>query len=270
VQPHPSGLMSGRVMTASPIVFRHYSAIASSRTGVSEQWPAASQGITTTLQPRLTPRAQVELETVKDVLSSLQLTEAPDRRDSPLMDKEGKLHTSALYALLRSTPDSQTDGQRVAWQNHAPPRVKFFAWLLTRKRIQCRSNLQRRKVLEDATCEVCGRGDENANHIIFNCPFAASFWSGIGFVIPADADVSCLDKLSRPAQVPPEHFSTLILLCCCQLWKRRNGVVFRQEAATRREILRLAKEDARLWQARLPRKDACVAETWGEIFSLAL
>jgi len=107
--------------------------------------------------------------------------------------------------------------------------------------------------------------------IIFSCPFASEFWSAIGFVVPADAaDVSHLDKLDRPAHIPSKHFSTLLLLCCWQLWKRRNGVIFRQEEATKQETLRLAREDARLWQGRLPRKDACVADSWGAIFSLAM
>lgn len=193
----------------------------------------AMQGIVSTLQPRLTPQAQTELATVQDLLSSLQLTATPDRRHSHLMDGEGKLQTSALYALLQSPPNSQTEGHQLAWKNHAPPRVKFFAWLLTRKKIQCRSNLQKRGVLDDATCEVCGNGDENANHIIFSCSFASEFWSAIGFVVPADADVSHLDKLDRPAHIPSKHFSTLLLLCCWQLWKRRNGVIFRQEEATK-------------------------------------
>lgn len=228
------------------------------------------QGISTTLQQRLTPQAQDELNTIHDILASTQLTTTPDRRLSHLMDADGKLHTPTLYALLRSSPDAQTPGQQLAWQNHAPPRVKFFAWLLTRQRIQCRSNLHKRRVVDDATCELCGQEDETANHIVFGCPFAREFWAALGFSISDAADVSHLDQLSRPGHVPAEHYSTLLLLFCWQLWKRRNGAIFRQEAATRRDTLRLAKEDARLWQARLPKKDAHVADSWGVIFSLAM
>jgi len=42
-------------------------------------------------------------------------------------------------------------------------------------------------------------------------------------------------------------------------------MILRQVNATRRDTLRLAKEDARLWRERLPRKDVRVADSWGAV-----
>ena len=31
------------------------------------------------------------------------------------------------------------------WRNFAPPREKFFAWLLVQDRIQCKANLEKKR-----------------------------------------------------------------------------------------------------------------------------
>ena len=52
------------------------------------------------------------------------------------------------------------------WCNHAPLRVRFFAWLLVQNRIKCKANLERKGLLPDALCELCKSQDEDADHII--------------------------------------------------------------------------------------------------------
>ena len=61
------------------------------------------------------------------------------------------------------------------WRNFAPPRVKFFAWLLIQDRIQCKTNLEKKGLLSNATCDLCKSQDEDANHIVSGCSFARSF-----------------------------------------------------------------------------------------------
>jgi hypothetical protein len=56
------------------------------------------------------------------------------------------------------------------WENKAPPRVQFFAWLLVQERIQCRSNLVKKHVVAENMCEVCAQ-EEDCSHIIFRCSF---------------------------------------------------------------------------------------------------
>jgi hypothetical protein len=70
--------------------------------------------------------------------------------------------------------------------------------------------------------------------------------------------------------VPKKFFSTFVALCCWQLWKRRNGVIFRSESATLRQVLATCMADAQLWKLRLPKKDAIIAETWVGVFRTAM
>jgi len=86
---------------------------------------------------------------------------------------------------------------------------------------------------------------------IFQCPFAQNFQRALQFDLPEDITTAALDQLPRPGHVPSMHFETLILLCCWQLWKRRNGVVFREEHKTLRQMLMACKADAALWRCRV-------------------
>jgi hypothetical protein len=140
----------------------------------------------------------------------------------------GCLTTSALYKLCSDggVHDGNTD---FLWQNSAPPRVKFFAWLLVKGRIQCRSNLLRKGILEadGSRCPICDAHLETPAHIMFHCSFARQFWAALGS--PSVADDAALATASvcpLPASTPTRSASTLRLLCFWHLWKHRNGVVF--------------------------------------------
>ena len=54
-----------------------------------------------------------------------------------------------------------------------------FAWLLVQERIQCRANLLKKNVVQDATCEVCRAGMEDCDHLLFRCPFSSSVWTSL-------------------------------------------------------------------------------------------
>ena len=148
--------------------------------------------------------------------------------------------------------------------------MQFFGWSLISDKIQSRVNLQKRKVLEEATCELCQHQPETSLHLLFWCPAAANFWRRLGFLVPNDFDVGELHHLSRPPHIPALHFETFVLLCCWQLWKRRNGVVFRGEEATVIQLLQNCKAEARLWACRLPRADAALGDVWCSIFHQAM
>ena len=226
----------------------------------------AMTGLHHVLETRLSNVAQDELEQIADIIAALAPTDTPDVRLSPFADSRGKLHTSVLYKMLRSTQNTKNPLATFIWRNRAPPRVQFFAWLLVQERVQSREHLKRRHVLTDAICEVCNSGEETAAHIVFHCPFATSFWDTIQVKLPDNMAPSLLPQLQPPALLPCKHFDTFLLLCCWQLWKRRNNVIFRQQQDSLGTILRAAKEEARLWSYRLPQSDLSVGASWCILF----
>ena len=110
-------------------------------------------------------------------------------------------------------------------------------------------------MLHDAACEICNGAEETAAHIMFGCSFAASFWAAVNIDLPPDMTPMKLHLLLPPAHIPGKHFHTFLLLCCWQLWKRRNNAIFRQQNDHLGTVLRAAKEEARTWGYRLPPGD---------------
>ena len=227
-------------------------------------------GLGSTLVQRLSSEALAELTEVDDILAAWLPTDQPDKRLSPFADDDGKLHTSQLYKMLQSAQCAADPVAAFVWRNRAPPRVQFFAWLLVRERIQSRENLKRRKVLEDAACEICASADETAAHIMFECEFAKSFWAALHIDLPSLMTTAKLSELVPPQHIPAGHFDSFLLLCCWQLWKRRNNAVFRQQLDPLGAVMRAARDDARSWGSRLPQKDLHIGLSWCSVIESAM
>jgi hypothetical protein len=103
------------------------------------------------------------------LLSDVQVTNQPDKRLSQFVDSNGKLDTSTIYKLLKARGEVHDDKAAFIWKSAATPRVQLVMWLLFQKQIQCRSYLQKKRIVSHALCEVCNEADETAEHIISGC-----------------------------------------------------------------------------------------------------
>ncbi|CAN6206059.1 unnamed protein product [Urochloa humidicola] len=223
-------------------------------------------GIACHLVPRLTRAAREELLKLNTVLAQVTLRPGDDRRSSSLAGKDGVLRAGPVYNLLMETtgPQRRTFADFV-WKNKAPPRVQFFAWLLVQERIHCRTNLLKKNIVQDASCEICSHA-EDPDHIIFQCPLAVQVWAALG-INTSGCTVRTLWTVPRPTTVPAKHYSTFLLLVSWHLWKHRNAVVFNQETASHACFWRDCNEDAKLWCYRWQPSDRAIAETWCSLFS---
>ena len=84
------------------------------------------------------------------------------------------------------------------WKNNAPPRVRFFAWLASKDKLESRVNLKKKNVLDDDTCEVYVMAPEMSFHILFQCSFARGFWFVVGVDISPEMHCSRLHFLACP------------------------------------------------------------------------
>jgi hypothetical protein len=143
------------------------------------------------------------------------------------------------------------------WDSYAPKRVQFFMWLLMQGRIQSRSNLLKKHVVDTAVCGVCAQMEETPEHVIMRCQFAKDFWQRIGLTpsLLSSGGLNDFHNVQCPSNIPQKHFATFIALCCWHLWKRRNGVIFRSERAGHQQMLAACISEAKLWKSRLPKKD---------------
>jgi hypothetical protein len=212
-------------------------------------------GLDTLLVARPSTTAAAQLASLLPLLASAALSDHPDKRSLPLCSRPGGgLRTASLYKLC--TDDGERDAQfSFVWRNFGPSRVRFFAWLLVKGRIQCRSNLLKKKILEEADCRcpICDAPLETSEHIMFECSFAKQFWAQLGSP-PSDVvwPVSVAASCPLPATAHPDIASTLCLLCLWHLWKHRNGIVFNGLAPSLSLARKCCRDDATLWSARLP------------------
>lgn len=188
-----------------------------------------SRAISSTLQGafvnRLSAQAQQELLQLNELVHETTLSDQPDKRLSPFSRTPDKLDTSTIYRLLRAKGQPKDPASTFIWKNTAP----LFVWLLIKGRIQCRSNLYHKKIVDSPACSVCGATEETPDHIIFHCPIAVQFWSAIGLQANQNLQTKHLHCIQKLPNFPEDQYSAFITLCCWQLWKRRNGVVFRNE-----------------------------------------
>jgi hypothetical protein len=223
-----------------------------------------SRGVRASLVPRLNATGDGQFPLLLALVGDVQLAVGEDTRTLSRCSKPtGALDAAALYKLC-AFGGVGVPYHDFAWANFAPPRVQFFAWLLSRSRIPSRSELFKKHVLEasGALCPICDHPEETASHIVFACPFAVRFWDVIGCRFPPGADVRSLHELVTAAAVPLTTASTFVLLCCWNLWKHRNAVVFRDQRPNLQGLLALCRSDAELWRTRLPPNHTHDADLW--------
>ena len=85
---------------------------------------------------------------------------------------------------MHARADADCPFYKFVWINHTPPRVRFFAWLLVQGKIQCKTNLLLKNIVDDAECELCHMDVESPDHLILHCPTATQFWTVLGITIP--------------------------------------------------------------------------------------
>jgi hypothetical protein len=221
-------------------------------------------GVRRALVPRLTSAGARLLPELLALVGSTQLTEDVDVHSLVRCHKRtGALDSGGFYKL-RSFGGVEAPSYSFVWQNRAPSRVKFFAWLLSRCRVQSRAALLRKRILTaaEACCPVCLAPLETANHIFLHCPFTRRFWDKIGVQLPPEPDVRRLFELAAPVAVPPDNAATFMLLCLWNVWKHRNAVVFREQQPSLPLLLQRCRDDAHLWCARLPGDHAAAMAAW--------
>lgn len=219
---------------------------------------------------RLSSQAQSELSELNAIVHQTTLSDQHDKRMSPFSRTPDKLDTAAIYRLLKDKGQGCDPASSFIWRNAAPPRVQMFLWLLIKGRIQCARNLFHKKIVDSPICTVCSTGDETPDHIIFHCPFASQFWSALGLQAGHNFQTRQLHCIQKLPNLPDDQYSAFISLCCWQLWKRRNGAVFRDERLNLRILLLSCKAEASQWKARMPKKSKNVSEAWCAYFDQAM
>lgn len=84
--------------------------------------------------------------------------------------------TKAAYEWFRPK-EEQHFWEKYIWHDSIPPKYSFIGWLALRGRLTTRDRITWEDV--DATCGLCSREDESANHLFFKCRESWKVWDNI-------------------------------------------------------------------------------------------
>lgn len=172
--------------------------------------------------------------------------------------------TFSSRAAYRCLTESGVEDQHAGaiWETRVPAKVRFFGWLLCNDRLSTRSKLLHKNCLkpEEAFCVRCPSTIEDAHHIFYDCPPAASTWDRIGFSTSMlIGQMSwCLDV---PTALPSSFRNDIILAVHWRIWLARNNKVFNAHDDDSSAILRAVTSDLELWRYRYKTTDRGAIDT---------
>lgn len=113
------------------------------------------------------------------------------------------------------------------WKLKIPNKIKIFGWRAWHNALPTRENLFKRRVVDDASCELCQQATETVVHVLWECGVAQDIWAGCRGILQKrvcdQVDFFQLmedmrDRLSR------EELE-LFWGQCWLIWNQRNTVV---------------------------------------------
>ena len=68
---------------------------------------------------------------------------------------------------------------KLTWKSWAPPKVKFFLWLVSLDRCWTADRLDRHGLQHHTACPLCDQAPETMQHLLLACPFSRQVWHEI-------------------------------------------------------------------------------------------
>jgi hypothetical protein len=124
---------------------------------------------------------------------------------------------------------------KLIWKTKAPPKCRFFIWLLLQDRIWTAARLQVRQWPNEYFCQLCVRNLEIAHHLFVECPVVRSIWYRIGqwARTPELDPVGWMNTDNvrewfnhMMNQLPPfvkDGLRSLIILTIWEIWREREA-----------------------------------------------
>jgi hypothetical protein len=147
-------------------------------------------------------------------------------------------------------------GAKELWRTRAPPKCKFFFWLLLHDRLWTAERRKLHGLQDDDACALCDQEQETASHLAGQCVFAREVWyrvlAPLGFATLSPTPGSAfLDWWLRTrTQLPSllrKGFDSLVVLGSWLLWKERNKRVFQGTSRTPVQLVVAFREEVERW-----------------------
>ena len=144
---------------------------------------------------------------------------------------------------------------KLIWKAWAPPKCKFFLWLLLQDRLWTAARLQVRGWENNYFCGLCIRNLETVLHLFVECPLSRTIWDNVAIwsncenLHPAQwveaMDVE--DWFLKMIESGSKKAHTLAILTLWCIWSQRNAAVFNNKTSTAAQVFARMKDESLLW-----------------------
>jgi exonuclease III len=198
----------------------------------------------------------VEFLKIWDLLSLVELQEGTPDKHIWRISSSGVYSAKSAYEILFQGAVYFRPALRI-WKSHAPPKCRFFMWLVAHNRCWTADRLARRGLPHPAKCVLCDQEEEDIQHLMVGCVFARQVWFSLlrrvrlSQLAPQPQDIFD-DWWERVEAVVSDDLrkgvNSLIILGAWSIWRHRNDCVFNGSSPSVAAVLALASVEGQWWR----------------------
>ena len=196
----------------------------------------------------LTQQIIVQYIELWELLEDITLVDSQEDTITWVFTSDGVYSASSAYAA-HFIAKTKCEHAMQLWKIKAPPKCKFFLWLLLQNRVWTAARLQVRGWPNEYFCQLCLRNLETAHHLFCECPTAKEIWKHVGIwaQVPSlrpenwtheenlqDWFVALIADTSKSAR---PGVGSVIVIAIWELWLERNNRVFKKNSNTVQQIV---------------------------------
>jgi len=201
----------------------------------------------------VTAQLLLELSRLFDRLMDIDLSSEPDTFRWGLT-ADGQYSAASAYEAMflgSSTPV----GAKQLWKTRAPPRVRFFVWLILHGRCWTAERRFRHGLQTSDTCIICDQSSKTMDHLVLGCVFSGEVWGillrrlQLGHLLVVEQPI--IDrwlKARKTFQKPfRAGFDSFFFLMAWNLWKERNARTFQGVQRSASKLTDDVHQELRSW-----------------------
>ena len=141
------------------------------------------------------------------------------------------------------------DRSKLIWNRSIIPRHAFITWLYAQKRLPTKTRLAR-FTDQSTTCSICHSGEEDDQHLFFDCEYAQGVWRELEnwWQLPSQHsglswELSCLR--SKGTQTRSCITYAIFAAGIYYIWHARNKVIFQNQKIPSHSLIQVIKDQVR-------------------------
>lgn len=151
-----------------------------------------------------------------------------DQRGQYLVKSGYQVALKQKHPDLPSCSNSHSSHWNSIWKMAVPEKVKIFLWRAAKDLLPTAENLWKKKVVQEATCQICRNQIESIAHALLDCKIARKVWQNSPFGKPVQREMSSdvISIIQSLHQQQRDLSGELVASLLWVIWNARNKMLF--------------------------------------------